>query len=154
MFSAGKCLHLPQYLEVTGMVRSLLDSLRLFARIGLVGHLKTQCNNNRLNRHPCVPTSTASTIKAFPPDAPPQSITATPIIPASTTARTATTTSPPTPATFQTPATTSNVDCVPTCPHCNRTFTYVSAWSVNCKSIALRLAHQFQEFPHTRVTSD
>nr|VZI25225.1 unnamed protein product [Spirometra erinaceieuropaei] len=83
------------------------------AKIGLVGHLRTQCQNP--TTPPTVPTitpiviparvTTASTTAITPadcdhtPDALPPSITAKPIIPATTSTRTMTAAYPPTPVT-------------------------------------------------------
>ncbi|BHF65503.1 hypothetical protein SprV_0200851500 [Sparganum proliferum] len=97
---------------------------------------------------------------------PPQSVTATFSIPATTSAVTTTTTAP-TPATGQsashgpsntTPALTiptlSDVDPGPTCLHCGRTIlSGIVLVGVTYEPIALRPPHQYQEPPHTLAVS-
>ncbi|VDL96343.1 unnamed protein product [Schistocephalus solidus] len=86
------------------------------ARIGLVGHLRTQCTNN-----PTIPTSKSNSAKP-PSDSPtltPGINLITPTIIESTSKYSSSVTS----TAAATTATISDKDCLLSCPHCDRTFT-------------------------------
>ncbi|VDM01550.1 unnamed protein product [Schistocephalus solidus] len=106
----------------------------LRARIGLIGHLRTQCNNNPTTSTSATPasdptmTTTPTTASHFA-DAPPPRITNAILSPPLISSITMTNTTCLTPTTSvctsntTTAPSTSDGDSALTCPHCDRTFT-------------------------------
>nr|VZI32226.1 unnamed protein product [Spirometra erinaceieuropaei] len=125
------------------------------ARIGLVGHLRTNCTSRTAPAIVPPPASSSSSLPPTNSDTP-----SAPPLPSSSISSTApavavqaavshvanhdttTTTTPTSPDS-------SDEDQDYTCPHCDRTFTSHIGWSVTCESIAQRLVNQCLEHQPT-----
>ncbi|VDL91975.1 unnamed protein product [Schistocephalus solidus] len=138
-------------------------------RMGLVGHLRTQCKNIPITLTSAKPASdpTTTTIQTTDnnfSDAPQPTITDTILLPPPSAPITVTNPGCPTPTTsvatsdylppaasnITTALSTSDGDSVLTCPHCDHTFTNTSAKLATCESIKQRLVNYCLEHQQNR----